>query len=283
MSVVISDAFALAPGDVPLNTPIFGWQTIVPDHATIEATTAADDYPVSNLTNPSTALRWTAAPGSPPTDEYLTIAVDPAYSDPVDYLAIAVHNLGTGQNTVSVEASDGASPETWDELVAESIPANDDPIIFRWEPASYAGIRLRIQPSPLASPTTPFVAVLYVGKLLVMPRGLSGDSHTPITLARQKRHLNNRGETGNFLGRYLLSQTRTTSYPFQFLDEAWYRATMDPFIDAVSDETPFFAAWKPQEFPADVGYCWLTGDAEPQWHRPTGTMGVTIQVAGVAV
>lgn len=283
--IVITDALALAPtADNPLNTPIFGWKNLA---TAIAATSEDADHPASFLLNSSTALRWQAEEegsplGPPAADQYLTAAIET--SDPLDYLAIAAHNLGSGQNTVSVEASDGGSPETWTEIITERLLATDEPAIFRWTPTSYAGVRLRIQPSALAEdPTTPFVAVMHVGKLLVMPRGISGDEHMPINLGRRKQVLNNRSETGQFLGRYLLSQSRSTSLSFRYLEDSWYRSTMDPFIDAAGSDTPFFVAWKPQERPRDVGYCWLTGDPDPQWHRPTGTMGVTLQLSGVGV
>jgi hypothetical protein len=173
----------------------------------------------------------------------------------------------------------------WAELVGEYEPTDDAPLLFRWSPQSLAAVRLKIAEggSPAAFAATPRAAVLYAGALLVMPRGLSGDTHAPIALQRTRRMLTNRSETGQFIGRYVLSQSRSTGYQFQFLDEDFYRSEMDPFLDAASAETPFFAAWKPQEEPADVGYCWLTSDPEPTRHRPTGTMAVTLQVGGFAI
>src|SRR5215470_11797165 len=112
--IVISAALALAPAAAnPLGTPIFGWRNIA---TSMTATSAAAGKPAANLLNPSTALRWAAsASGS---TEYLTCPI--ASIDPIDYLAIAVHNLGTGQHPVSVEGSiDGGL--NWSELVGEHI------------------------------------------------------------------------------------------------------------------------------------------------------------------
>jgi hypothetical protein len=275
--IILSQAFLLSPGVVPLNTPVFGWANMA---TTVTATTEAAGFPASNLTNPSTALRWVADPGSPVADEYLT--VDLSGTDDVDYVAVAVHNFGTGQNTLSVEYLDtSVSPDAWEELVEEHILANHDPVLFRFTPDTYQAIRLRIQPSPLLVPTIPFAAVMHVGKLLVMPRGTHTD-HTPINLNIQTNVMNGRSETGNFLGRVVLSEGRSTSIPFQRLDQSWYRTYMHPFIIAAKAD-PFFFAWKPQEFQRDVGYCWLTNDPQPSRHFDTGTMALTLNMGGVAV
>jgi hypothetical protein len=282
MSVLISDAFALAPGGIPLNTPILGWSSILPARATIAASSEAAGFPAANLTNSSTAQRWAAgAPGSPPADVFLTITVDPEFSDPIDYLAIAVHNLGTGQNTVSVESSDLGSPVVWDELVEEAIPADDEPIVFRWAPQSLAALRLRIQPSPLEEPTTPFVAVLFAGKLLVLPRGTHTD-HVPINRATTARVLSGKSETGNFLGRWVLSEERATNFALQHLEPAFYDELMAPFIDAAR-ETPFFFAWQPQKRPREVGYCWMTNDPQPTDQFGVRRKAISLQLGGIAV
>jgi hypothetical protein len=280
--IVTSQALALTPAGIPLNTPIFGWSSIA-TAGTITATSEDAEHPASNLANPSTALRWLAAeegspPGPPAADQYLTVTISQV--DPLDYLAIAVHNLGSGQNTLSVEGSVGGSP-LWFELVGESIPANDDPIVFRFTPQSLTGCRLRIQGSPLGVPTTPYVAVLYVGKLLVCERGTGGD-HIPINLGRTANVMTGKSATGNFLGRIVLSEARQTTFALSFLRETWYRTNMDPMIRA-SKELPMFFAHQPTNFPNDVGFVVLTNDVQPTRNYQTGTMAISLQMGGAAV
>jgi len=276
MPVVISQALLLNPPvDVHLNTPVFGWRNLA-EGATVTATTEDGDHPATNLANPSTALRWLASPGSPVADEFLTVTFGTPQE--VDYLGIAVHNFGTGQFPLSVEVDAGGSPQ-WEEVIEEHIPANDDPLLYRFTPQTIIAIRLRIQPSELAA--IPFAAVLHTGKLLVMPRGTHTD-HVPINLAIKTNVMTGRSETGNFLGRVVLSESTDTSIAFRQLGATWYRSEMQPFIAAAKSD-PFFFAWKPQEFARDVGYCWLTGDPEPTRHFDTGTMAVTLQMGGVAI
>jgi hypothetical protein len=200
--------------------------------------------------------------------------------EPVDYLAIAVHNMGSGQHAVSVEGSVGGSPE-WFELVEETIQASDDPIVFRFTPQSLTGVRLRIQPSQASEPTVPYVAVLYVGKLLVLERGTHSE-HVPINLGRKTRVMNGMSETGNFLGRVILSQSRSTSFALKHLGQTWYRQKFDPFVVA-AQEQPWFFAWRPTAHPGDVGFVVLTNDVQPTRDFNTATMAVTLQMTGVAV
>jgi hypothetical protein len=277
MAIVISSNLVLNPADESLATPIILYDNIATAGA-ITATTQDDDYPAGNIGNPSTALRWKASPGSPPGDEYLTVTIDQV--DPIDALAVATHNFGSGQNTVSVEGSTGGSPE-WFELVEESIQANDDPILWRFSPQSLTGIRLRIQPSQATEPTVPYVAVMYVGKLLVLERGTHAD-HVPINLGRKTRVMNGMSEAGNFLGRVVLSQSRSTSFALKHLRQTWYRQHFDPFVVA-AQEQPWFFAWRPTAHPNDVGYVVLTNDVQPSRSFDTGTMSITLQMNGVAV
>lgn len=282
MSIILSQALVLNPQDVQLNTPVFGWLNLA-TAGNVAATSEDADFPASNLANPSTALRWKAdalaSPGPDSTDQYITVTFETAQD--LDYLAIAVHNLGTWQNTVSVEGFDDVSSPSWTELVEEHILATDEPALFRFTPQPLAGIRLRIQPSPLQATEVPFIAVLFAGKLLVMPRGTHTD-HGPINLNITSNVMNGKSETGNFLGRVVLNEGRSTSIGFQRLNNNWYRTYMQPFV-AAAKQDPFFFAWKPNEFKRDVGYCWLTNDPQPMHHFDTGTMAVSLNMGGVAV
>jgi hypothetical protein len=272
--IVISNSLSLSPtAENPLNTPVFGWESLVTT-GNIAATSAASGFPATNVANHSTNLRWRADPGSPPADQYLTITVSEI--DPIDYLAVAVHNFGTGNIPVSVEGSTGGSPE-WFDLNAPRMLANDEPVIFRFTPQSLSGIRLRMQPGD----ADPFAAVLYVGKLLVSPRGTHQD-HTPINLGKSVTAPIGVSEAGHFLGRIIISESRATTFALRQLTDAFYRTSMQPMVDAMKD-TPVFFAWKPTEFPDDMGFVFVTNDPQPSRSFDTRTMSVEFQMMGVAL
>jgi hypothetical protein len=272
--IVISNSLALSPtADNPLNTPVFGWESLVIP-ASITATSSLSGFPATNVANHSTNLRWVADPGSPAADQYLTVEI--VEVDPVDYLAVAVHNFGSDSIPVSVEGTVGGSPE-WFELVAPRMLANGDPVIFRWTPQSLTGVRLRMQPGD----ADPYVAVLYVGKLLVCERGTHQD-YVPINLAKGTTSPIGVSESGHFLGKVVISQGRASPFALKMLRSVWYRENMQPMVDAAKS-SPLFFAWKPTEFPSDVGFVFITNDPQPTRHFDTGTIAIDFQMTGVAV
>ena len=278
MSVVISNSLTLGDvvsggGTINGNNPIIGYRNLVTT-ANLSSTTQDPNYPTTNLGNPSTSLKWVGN-ASPPADEYVTVAVNTA--EEIDYVGIARHNFGTAQITVSVEGLVDAEalPEVWDEIVEETIPANDQPLILRFAPAAYASIRIRLQPGTAA----PTAAVVNVGKLLVLQRRIYV-GHTPINYGRSSKVVNAKSENGGFLGRIVLNEAVTTSVELQNLTPDWYRTYFDPFVTAAR-EKPFFWAWRPRDYPAECGFAWLTNDPTPNNQRPNGMMQVSFEMGGI--
>jgi len=64
------------------------------------------------------------------------------------------------------------------------------------------------------------------------------------------------------------------------LTAAWYRAQMQPFIRA-SVEAPFFFAWRPADYPGEVGYAWPVNDPVPQNQGVRDFMQVELELAGI--
>lgn len=277
--VVVSPNLVITPGVDGLNAdnPIIGYQTLVTSGA-IAATSEEAESPATNLANPSTYLKWRADLGSPVEDQYLTVTLDTA--DDIDYVGIAGHNFGTGQMPVSVEALDEtASPPEWVELIPDTLLPNDGPVIFRFTPQPLPAIRVRIQPSQAAVPASPFAAVLYVGKLLILQRRIYV-GHTPQPYGRKLTVANHRSIAGGFLGRIILSEKTATAIDLQNLTPAWYRANFEPFLVAAK-EIPFFFGWRPGTYPYEVGFAWLTNDPQPKNQLPNGLMQVSLDLEGI--
>lgn len=271
--IVISPNVVLSSGEGENgNNPVIGYDNLVSVSA-VAATTAAPNYPATNLANPATNLRWIADPDSPPADEYLTVTI--TRLDPVDYVAIARHNFGTEQIPVSVEINTGDSPE-WQEVIAPALLPDDGPVLFRFEPQTVLGVRVRLQPAGAA----PFAAVLYVGKLLILQRRLYV-GHTPLPLGRNAQIVTGQSESGQYLGRTILQEGRNTAVSLQNLTAAWYRAYLDPFIEA-SKLDPFFFAWRPQSYPYETGFAWMTNEPRPVNARSNGMMSIDLQMSGIA-
>jgi len=271
--IVVSPSVVLASGGgVNANNPVVGWRNLV-STGNIAASGAADGYPALNLANPSTAQAQSWR-GSNTAGQYLTVTV--GTDEFIDYLAVARHNFGSGAIVVSVEGM-AVEDGSWVELAAEMLPADDSPLLFRFVPQALFQIRLRLQPSAVI----PRAAVLYVGKLLVLQRRIYV-GHTPIPYGRESRVTTGVSESGNFLGRIVLGESLETSVDLQNMTPAWYRAEMDPFI-AASKEAPFFFAWRPDSYPRETGYAWMTNNPKPSNQRSNGMMQISLSMGGIAL
>ena len=278
MSIIISSGLVLSDvvsggGIINANNPVVGWQTRITS-GNVTATTAETGYPASNLANPSTELLWRGLVSSPAQDEYLTLALNT--NEQVDYIGIAHHNFASAQIAVSVEVlDDQASPVQWNEVIAPHFLPNDGPAIYRFTPQGISSIRLRLQPGTAA----PYLAVAYAGKLLVLQRRIYV-GHTPINYARVSKITNARSESGRFLGRIMLNQMTKTGVELSNLTPDWYRLNMEPFIQRAY-EYPFFFAWRPSDYPYEVGYAWLTSDPKPSNQHSNGLMQVSLELSGI--
>lgn len=272
MPVIISSNLTLtAPeeSDLTLDHPVIGWQSLCTS-SNVFADSADSNYPVSNIANPATHLFWKTASTS---DQVITLTT--GTTDPIDYLAIAAHNFGSLGTPVSVGYYDTSSPPVWTELVAESMLANDSPVLFRFSAQILTRISLRFNPNG----NFPQIAVMYVGKLLVLPRKLY-QGFAPINYARVAKVTNGRSEAGNFLGRIVLQEFVKDTVPLSLIDPTYFRDHIAEFL-VDSKERPFFIAWRPQTYPLEVGYCHMTNDPLPINEAPHGLIAMQLEMTGV--
>ncbi len=278
MSLVISGNLVLADsasggGVINANNPVVGWMNQV-TAGSVAASSEDPANPVTNIANPSTNLRWVGMPTSPPTEDVITISLD-GLAD-LDYLGIARHNFGSAGIAVALEYLEpDSSPESWVELAAV-LPATDSPIIFRFAKDQYVGLRLVLQPGTEA----PYIGVVYAGELLVLQRRIYV-GHTPITMGVSSKVVNGKSESGDFLGRIVLNEEVGTRVTQNNLTPAWVRTYLIPFLEAARKD-PFFFAWRPSDYPAEVGYCWLTNDPQPENMLGNGMMKVDLSMKGIA-
>jgi hypothetical protein len=269
MSLVISSAVVLADAadGLSLDHPVIGWHNVVTS-STIVAGTAEANYPASNLANPATHLEWRAADD---TEQYLTVTTN--YVDEIDYVAVARHNFSSAEIPVSI---DGFIGGVWTEIVEEVMLPDDGPALFRCEAQSLSQIRIRLQSG--SAPAR--AAVVYVGKLLVVERRVYA-GHMAITDGIKATVANGRSESGNFLGRIVLGEWRETSVPLSLISPSWFRTYMRPFLKDGRD-LPFFFAWRPETYPREVGYGWLTEDPAPTPDTTSHLLSFDLKVSGVA-
>lgn len=248
------------------DAPLLGWQNLV-TVASLASDEEDADYPVTNLANPSTAARWVA---ESTTDQYVTVTL--SGSDPVDYVAIARHNLGSGGATVSVQVSDGGDPESWTTIGTATVPANDEPIMFVFdEEETPPKIRVKLQPDAVI----PQMAVLHVGKLLRLPNGIV-PGFVPLTWAAMDDVISAESEAGDYLGQIVRRQSLSTSVEVQWIDYDWAKANMADFLAYARQQKPFFFSWMPSSYPSEIGYAWSRNDIRPVAKRTAAGIAVDI-------
>lgn len=273
--IIISSSLVLTatPSEIlELNNPLIGYRTIS-TVASITASSETSEGPAVNLANPATHLYWQA---SDETDQTIEIS-NPDLSE-IDYVGIARHNGRSAFSTIWIEGYtdvDGEEEPIWEVLIDEHIPGTGCPLIYRFEKAIYQGIRIHFDNNTVA----PRAAVIFCGELLIMQRRLFV-GHSPLPLNRQTAILTGVSESGNYLGRVVTNETRQSVASFQNITQGWYRQNIEPFAEVAMDR-PFFWAWRPQDYPLEVGFAWLTQDIQPSNQLPNGMMQFELHIRGI--
>jgi hypothetical protein len=237
-----------------------GIQSIV-QGKTPTASSAATGYPAIAATYPTTFEYW--KPSTVPA----TWAIDNGADVACDYFGLVGDFNGA---TINVQSSPDNS--TWTTQVSGAPTGRVAMFLFESVTARYWRIQV--------TGAVPSIAVVYIGAALAMQRKLY-QGHTPLTLSRITETTQNTSETGQYLGRSIIRKGLQTSCEYQHLTADWYRANFDPFVEAAR-ESPFFYAWRPEQYPAEVGFVWTTGDIRPSNTGPRNFMSVGFKVAGIA-
>ena len=268
MSVIIDNNLILSPpvDAQPIRHARILYRTIWrKSGATIDASSEQDGFPASALTNELTYEFW--RPESLPA----TWEVDAGELSAVNGVGIASHTLGSSGSAVYVEYDDGG----WQEAAALA-PGTDRPIFFLFETIEANRWRIRIE-----GDATPSVGVLFFGEVLQMYRPIY-QGHSPLPLSRETVREPNRSERGQWLGISVTRRGVGTDFSWDNLPALWYREHFDPFAEYASQGPgTFFIAWRPSQFPQEVGYCWLDqDDIQPSNSGPRDLMSVSMSVRG---
>lgn len=248
--------------------PRIGWHNLVTED-NVTATEEDADHPVTLLANPATYLYWK---GETTGEQFVTVAFGSSLT--VNYVGIARHNFGTTGAQYIVEYSTNGS--TWTPLTDITTAPDDDRVIINeFVDTAATHIRLRIDPGS----AIPEIGVLYVGSMLRLQRRIYV-GHTPLPFGRVTTVSTGVAEDGQFLGRVLRRRMYESAVSMKNLTAAWYRSDLDPFFEAAA-ETPFFWSWRPDGFPNECGFAWLTNDPKVSNQRSNGMMEVDFSMQGI--
>lgn len=251
---------------IPLSHSRIGHQTYTRT-GTASASTSAVDFPADAPLNEMTYEFWR------PTAIPATWTLDAGASVSANYFGIAAHTLGSSGTTITIQSSPDNS--TWTTI--DSItPTDDSPIMFL-----FASVTARYYRLSITGSTIPSVGVIYVGTVLEMLRPCYGGL-VPISLSRDTVIRPNRSEGGQWLGRSVIRSGSSMSVDYKNLDNAWVRTDFRDFInDAVIH--PFFFAWRPDNYPDDVGYVWVSDDIKPNNMGVNSLMQVSFNMTGLSI
>ncbi len=263
-SIHFSNAMVLSVADLNLaNNPRLCWRNIVTAQ-NVSATSEGGDTPVRNLANSSTAFGWQAT-----TNDQQVITVDTAGRE-IDYIGFARHNI-TG--AVKISFMVGTSETTIFDF--EDVPL-DQSVLFLINGATPDAVKITIEDNE----QPPAIAVLSIGRATVFQRRIYV-GHTPITYGRQLQTIGSISEGGQYLGEIVRRETRRTTVALNNLTPDFYREELDPFIAQRPRQAAFWA-WRPKDYPDEVGYVWLSGNPQVVNERSNGMMSITLEFEGIA-
>jgi len=250
MALVISGSLVLgdAEAGLGLSQPHIGWENRCRDSGCVVSTsTAQENFEGENVLLGLTYDFWK------PTVTPAVIAFTFPEAIAADYCGIAAHTLTETGCAVELQYWDGAA---WVSLgdVQPGTDSGNKIVMFLFDQVSSAVWRLLIT----GGTAVPVLGPVNIGLSLKLERRLYG-GHTPITLSKKTVIRPQKSETGQWLGRSIRREGATTKISLNNLTPAWVRSDFEPFIEN-SRTHPFFFAWRPSDYPAELAYCWTNTD-----------------------
>jgi hypothetical protein len=270
----------------PLNNPRIGYQNIIND-GSLTASASVAGFESSSLLNSFTYDLW--KPASFPA----SLNIDAGKNVYCDYLGIAAHAL-SGCKVVLTASQDNVN--FFD--VTEAVIDSDDALMLLFNrtlarywtititgwatdaTASYDFVSQTYEEATYDSSDAgdSHIGVVYLGEALAMPRGIY-QGHAPGKLQQRHTYQNNDSDGGQWLGRSIVRRGYVESFAFKNIPAAFYRASIQPFVDHAVSE-PFFIAWRPGQFADEAIFGRSMQDIEPNNSGPINFMSFNLNIEG---
>lgn len=246
------------------NGGYIGYDNVFKKGGTVTASSEATGYAKENAIDYLPFTRWKPTAAS---SEWIKVDHGTAYA--CDYLAVYGHTLAASVATIKAQYStDNAS---WSDAHTEVMPATTEPlmVIFNRQTARYW--RVLVNGTSAAE-----LGVVYVGQILQQEVGFQ-PGFTPAGLGRDDEVLVNSSRSGQFIGQSVLRRGESTQMAFNEMSQSYARDEYDPFLDHAATK-PFFLAWNQDDFPSEVGFCWVDGALEPLRYSRPGFMSHQMRI-----
>lgn len=267
---------SLDSGYINANNPRIGYHNLVTIGGIGNNTGSVAGHPATNLANPSTAEYWESPPTASINDAQL-LQFDLPASTVWNYVGIAGHNLAGGKYKIQVYTYPGDAPPYFEDITDYIFPLDNSAIMHLFPPMLATRVQIVIAP-PVGVPAR--VAVVYIGEVLTLP-GRTYVGHTPIPFGRDTDIVTGMSTNGQFLGRIQTREVLRNTLKQDHVNPAYYRAHIDPFVQAARLR-PFFCAWRPGEYPLEVGFCWANKNIVPENAHANGWMRFDIDMTALS-
>ena len=175
---------------------------------------------------------------------------------PINYIAIAAHNIGTQDSGTEILFQYATSIGGALTDIESITPTDNGAIMINFDSIDVAQIAITTN----ATTSGLEIGVVYAGVTLQMQQPIYG-GHTPIDLSAVVTYQSTMSDSGQFLGRNVIRKGLETTFNWQHLEDDWIRSTFKPFI--ISAQTlPFFIKWRPDYYDT-TAFGYTTGDIKP--------------------
>lgn len=271
MAIYISSGLyssgSLDSADTNADNPVIGYDNIV-NFGGITADSEKTDYPASNLSNVSTGEYWESNSTSAQNIAFTATA------QTVNYVGIAGHNLVGSTYKLQYKVNPG---DSYTDLFTAVVAGDNSAIMHMFESVVAGYFNLVITP---ASGVYPKISAVFIGEYLQLQRRIYV-GHTPIVDGYKTKYRTGKSDSGQYLGRVILSEELGSSVSQENISPSFFRSNIRPFREHAKTK-PFFFAWRPATYPAEVGYCWMSGDMDISNSLSNGMMRFSFSIGGHA-
>lgn len=222
--------------------------------------------------NDSTSDRWKSVDSDAHT---MVFDLD---KSPLDFVGIAAHRGLVGRQLTITAILTDSSGQTQEVrvLFGPQLITSNEPIFVLFEENNAATLVIAVGSDENFDLE---IGIVRAGKSVFLPRNIYV-GHTPITYGRATQKLIATSDNSEYLGQRLISTKKQSSVDMQNIPPLFYRNYLHQNFHIPSETSPFFWAWRPDTYPEESGFCWLTNDMQVSNSLANGFMSLSFAMMG---
>jgi len=259
-----------------MGKPVIGFDNFFNTLPNTETDEDALGFEYQNSYNGNTYDYW--QPPTPAVQHYILAGSGSII--PVDYFALARHNLASAGYQVKLQRDSAQAFTTPTDVSSYQVLADDSPFIWIEPGAAQQDRYFRLLFDPIGTPTEPLrVAGATIGEVFRLPKAVRSGGQLPRG-AVMDTITNSMSVNGEFIGRSVIKRGVEFSISVSVESLAFMRGDWQTFIDYAL-ERPFWFLWN-EDYPEDVVYVWLKGRPNtPTYDGNHTTLSTTLTLQGI--